>query len=50
MKKLQKKIQNSCPVLNKANMGRLVVASVSTPDLLERTRPKGLIAGYKKKV
>jgi len=46
--KLQKQIENSCPALNRANMGRLVVANLSTPNMLDRTRPKGLMAGCKK--
>ena len=44
--KLQSAIQSSCPVLDRASMGRLVVAHKSTLNLLEKTRPKGLIAGY----
>jgi hypothetical protein len=48
--KLQKHIENSCPVLNRANMGRLVVANLSTPNMLDRTRPKGLMAGYEKQL
>ena len=48
--KLQKHIENSCPALNRANMGRLVVAKLSTPNMLDRTRPKGLMAGYEKKL
>ena len=47
--KLQKQIQNSCPVLNRANMGQMVVANLSTSNILERTRPKGLMAGYVRK-
>jgi hypothetical protein len=44
--KLQKQIEHSCPVLHRASMGRLVVAHKSTMNMLERTRPKGLIKGY----
>ena len=47
--KLQKQIQTSCPVLNRANMGQMVVTNMSTHNLLERTRPKGLMAGYEKR-
>lgn len=44
--KLQRSIQNSCPVLHRASLGRLVIAHKSTMNLMERTRPKGLMAGY----
>ena len=44
--RLQSAIQSSCPVLDRASMGRLVVAHKSTLNLLEKTRPKALIAGY----
>ena len=44
--KLQKHIEHSCPALSRASMGRLVVAHKSTLNMLERTRPKGLMKGY----
>jgi hypothetical protein len=30
-------------------MGQMVVANLSTSNILERTRPKGLMAGYVRK-
>ena len=47
--KLQKQTRNSCPVLNRASMGQMVVADLSTSDILERTKPTGLMAGYVRK-
>ena len=42
--KLQTAIQQHCPALSRASLGRLVIAHLSTRNLLETTRPRELTA------